>query len=332
MSPVLGRRVRIAGTGASLPSKVLTNRDLEAMIDTSDDWILERTGIRERRIASPGETTSLFATRAAEAALERAGVLPKDIDTIIVATITPDHVFPSTACHVQQGLGASRASAFDLSAACTGFLYALDVGWRMVASGGYRHVLVIGAECLSAITDYQDRATCILFGDGAGAVVLSPAGPEEPGEILWTRLAAAGNDEVMVVPGGGSAVPASHDSVERRLHFMRIDGKRVFKFAVSTYRDLVAQALAENGLTTADLKLLIPHQVNLRIIEAAQKKLDVPPEKVYVNIDRYGNTSAASVPIALAEADREGRLEAGDVFMMVGFGAGLTWGAAMIRW
>ncbi|MCI0340728.1 MAG: ketoacyl-ACP synthase III [Planctomycetales bacterium] len=326
------RPVTIAGTGSFLPPKVVTNEDLAKTVETSDDWIVQRTGIRARRVVSDGLTNSDLACAAAKRALEAADLSPSELDLLIVATITPDNIFPSASCWLQHKLGATRAGAMDVSAACTGFIYALATGWGFVSSGIYDRVLVVGSEVMSSITDWTDRTTCILFGDGAGAVVLRPGRLGE-GEILRVKLAAeGGHEDVMSVPGGGSRVPASHESVETRQHFMRLKGREVFKFAVQTFRDLVADAAFETGHSLDDIGLVIPHQVNLRIIEAALKHLDIPPEKVFVNIDRYGNTSAASIPIALDEAVRAGRIQPGELCVMAAFGAGLTWGSAAIRW
>ena len=320
----------ILGTGRCLPERVLTNQELERMVDTSDDWIVGRTGIRERRIVSDGQTTSGLAVHAARQACEDAGIDPADLELILVATITPDMFFPSTACLVQEQLGARSAGAFDLLAACSGFVYALSTAACYIQAGWYRRVLVIGAETLSKVVDYQDRSTCILFGDGAGAVVL---GDDYTGRgVLFSRLAADGRGAgLMSIPAGGSRMPASEATVNDRLHYMTIRGREVFKFAVNSMVALVQEALQRCRLAPEDVALVIPHQVNERIIEAAMKKLDLPREKYYVNIDRYGNTSAASIPIALDEARREGRLLAGDHVIMVAFGGGLTWASSVVR-
>jgi 3-oxoacyl-[acyl-carrier-protein] synthase-3 len=323
-------RAAITGTGACLPERVLTNTDLARLVETSDDWIVERTGIRQRRIAAEDETTATLATTAARRACEDAGLDPAELDLVIVATVTPDYPFPATACLVQHALGAKRAAAFDLEAACSGFLYATAVGAGMIAAGLHRNVLVIGAETLSRIVDYTDRGTCILFGDGAGAAVLSAS--DNGRGILKTRLASDGGmAEMLCIPAGGSKLPASCDTVTRRLHYMQIEGRKVFRFATGAFVDLVREAMESCGLSRDDVALVVPHQVNERIIEAAIERLELPREKFFVNIDRYGNTSAASVPIALDEARRQGRLKPGDVAILLAFGAGLTWASAVVR-
>jgi 3-oxoacyl-[acyl-carrier-protein] synthase-3 len=328
---VRGLGVSISGTGKYVPPRVLTNSDLEKMVDTTDEWIRTRTGIRERRICENGEASSDIALPAARGALERSGLLPGDLDLIIVATSTPDMVFPSTACLLQAKLGAKRAGAFDLSAACTGFIYGLAAGAGFIAGGTVRNVLVVGSECLSKTVDWKDRNTCVLFGDGAGAAVLVPNSGRK--EILRTFLSADGTrDDLICIPGGGSRMPASEATVRDRMHYMKLQGREVFKFAVRIFQELVHQAIESCGLTTDDVALIVPHQVNTRIIDAAAKDLNIPAEKVYVNIDRYGNTSAASVPIALDEAAEEGRLKEGDIVLLVAFGGGLTWGSAVVRW
>lgn len=324
-------RAHIVGWGKYVPQRVLTNDDLSRMVDTSDEWIVTRTGIRERRIAAETETTATMAVQAARQALEVAGIGPEKVDLIVVATATPDYLFPSTACLVQDALGASRAAAFDLAAGCTGFVYALGVAAAMVESGAVRTALVIGAETLSRITDWTDRNTCVLFGDGAGAVVLQ-AGPEEGG-ILATVLGADGSGkDLLMLPAGGSRNPASHQTVGERMHFIKMQGRDVFRFAVRVIPTATRQALEKAGLSLEDVALFIPHQANGRIIESALRDLKLPPEKAYSNLERYGNTSAASIPIALCEAVEEGRLRPGDVVVCVGFGAGLTWGATVLRW
>lgn len=329
--PARSLGVSISGTGSYLPTRILTNFDLEKMVDTSDEWIRTRTGIRERRIAEIGQAASDLALPAAQLALERSGIGPEDLDLIIVGTATPDMVFPSTACQLQAKLGATRAGAFDLSAACTGFIYGLSAGAGLIVSGVAKNVLVVGSECLSKVTDWEDRNTCVLFGDGAGAVVLKPADGRR--ELLSTSLGADGTrDDLICIPGGGSRAPASEETLRDRMHFMKLKGREVFKFAVRIFQELIHDALASCGLNKDDIALVVPHQVNTRIIDAAVKGLNIPVEKVYVNIDRYGNTSAASVPIALDEAVAEGRLKEGDILIMVAFGGGLTWGSAVVRW
>ena len=289
------------------------------MVDTSNDWIIQRTGIKERRIVENGVTTSDIATQASLRAMEDAGVSPKDLDMIITSTITPDHIFPSTSCYIQQKLGATRACAFDILAACAGFIYAMSIGQSFINSGAMKTVLVVGAECLSKITDYTDRTTCVLFGDGAGAVVIQRDPIKH--EILSSHLAADGSEaDVLIMPGGGARNPASLESVQQRLHYIQFKGKEVFKLAINNITNLILETTRENGLTINDIDLIIPHQSNLRIIEATMEKLGLPMEKAFVNIDKYGNTSSASVPIAIDEARKEGRLRKGNIVMLVAFG------------
>jgi 3-oxoacyl-[acyl-carrier-protein] synthase-3 len=327
----LGRPVGGVGTGCCVPERRLTNADLERMVETSDEWIVQRTGIRERRIVAPGVASSDLGEVAARRALEAAGVDPGDVDLVVVATVTPDQAFPSTACHIQNRLGAKHAGAFDVSAACSGFLYGLMTGWQFVATGMYETVLVVGVDCMSTITDYRDRNTCVLFGDAAGAVVLRPE-PRQ-GELVYGFLRGDGSgSEFMNIPAGGSRRPPSHETVEQGLHYMTLKGNAVFKFAVDKMRELIEDALERNGWSAGDVGLVIPHQVNTRIIEAAVRKLDIPMDRVYVNIDRYGNTAAASIPLALDEAVREERMVKGKLAVMVAFGAGLTWASAVLRW
>ncbi len=326
-------RAWFSGTGAALPEKVLTNTDLEKLVDTSDEWIVQRTGIRERRVLSDGESTSDIAIAAGRQALEDAGVAPRDIDVVIVATLTPDRCCPAVAVTVQNALDIPRAGAFDLNAACTGFVYGASVAASLIESGAAQHVLVVGAEGLSRIVDFKDRNSCILFGDGAGAAVISRAPDGSESRIIDSVLRSDGSaSDLIEVPAGGARLPASEETVRDRLHFIRLKGREVFKFATKAMVDLIEEALERNDLKPSDLDLVIPHQVNYRIIEAALKKLDLPEEKVMLNLDRYGNTSAASVPIALAEATREGRLVRGTLALCVAFGAGMTWGYNLIRW
>jgi 3-oxoacyl-[acyl-carrier-protein] synthase-3 len=325
----------IVGWGKYVPKRVLTNDDLSAMVDTTDEWIRTRTGISERHIAEDGETTSSMAIQAAWAALEAARLNPAQLDLIIVATATPDYAFPATACLVQDALGARNAAAFDLSAGCTGFVYALGVAADMIAMkdgpGSTATALVIGAETLSRITDWTDRSSCVLFGDGAGAVVLRSN--DAQGGILSTVLGADGSGgDLLCLPAGGSAKPPTHRTVSERLHYLKMRGREVFRFAVRAMPDATQRALEQAELTTADLDLLVPHQANRRILEAASKALDLPPGTVYSNLERYGNTSAASIPIALCDAVEEGLIQRDDVVVCVGFGAGLTWGATALRW
>lgn len=323
-------RARIAGTGSYVPERVLTNADLERMVATSDTWIVERTGIRERRIAAPGEACSDLGTKAAERALAAAGVAAADLDLILVATCTGDSPLPSTACLIQQRLGAVRAAACDLSAACCGFVYALAVGDAYVKTG-FRHVLIVGAEVMSMITDWTDRGTCILFGDGAGAVVLSPSEGERG--ILSSHLHSDGNLwDLICVPGGGSRMPPSEKMLAEGLQYIKMKGNETFKVAVKTLEEAAREALSANHLSVDDLDLYVPHQANVRIIKAVAGRLGLPMEKVVLNMDRYGNTSAASIPLALDEAVGEGRLKDGSLVMIEAFGSGLTWASAVIRW
>ncbi|MBT9252983.1 MAG: ketoacyl-ACP synthase III [Brockia lithotrophica] len=323
-------RAGILGTGAYVPEQVLTNFDLERRMDTSDEWIRSRTGIRERRIAREDQAASDLAHPAAEEALRVAGIGPADLDGILVATTTPDHVFPSTAALLQRKLGAWNAWAFDMSAACSGFIYGLAVAASFVESGRARHVLVVGAEVLSRITDWEDRTTAVLFGDGAGAAVVGPVA--EGGFLSFVLGADGGGADLLVLPAGGSRLPASRRTVEERQHFLKMNGREVFKFAVRIMAEASEEALRRAGLTKDDLDLLVPHQANYRIIDAAQERFQLPSGKVVVNLDRYGNMSAASTPVALHEAYRAGRLSPGNVVLLVAFGGGLTWAATVLRW
>lgn len=321
----------IAGIGTCVPDTVLTNAQLEKMVDTSDEWIQSRSGIRERRIASDEQATSDLAAVAAERALEDAGITPGEVDLVIVTTDTPDMIFPATGSLVQDRIGAKNAGAFDLVAGCTGFVYALAVGSQFVATGSCRNVLVIGAETLSKIIDWEDRNTCVLFGDGAGAAVVRPV--EEGSGILSFKLCSdGGGGHHLAMPGGGSRRPATRETVDNKLHYIHMNGREVFKFAVRIMGEAAEEVLHSAGITKSDLDLFIPHQANIRIIESAAKRLGLPMEKVLVNVDRYGNTSTASIPLALEEAVREGRIKRGDHIAMVGFGAGLTWGAVAMKW
>ncbi len=323
-------RTRIAGTGAFAPARVLTNADLERMVDTSDAWIIERTGIRERRIVMPGQACSDLGVQAARRALDAARLSPADLDLILVATCTGDSPLPSTACLIQHKLGATRAAACDIGAVCSGFVYALAIGDAFVKTG-CRSVLVVGAEVMSAVLDWTDRSTCILFGDGAGAVVLVPGG-EERG-ILSNHLHSDGAMwDMICVQGGGSRIPPSEKMLAERQQYLKMKGSETFKFAVKTLEDVARSALAANQLSVDDVDLYVPHQANARIIKAVADRLKLPMEKVFQNIDRYGNTSAASIPIALDEAVRAGRLKPGDLVLIEAFGSGLTWGASVIRW
>lgn len=324
------KKTGILGVGAYLPEKILTNKDLEKMVDTTDEWIVTRTGIKERRIAGSNEATSDLATEAAKAALKDAGLKAGDIDLIIVATITPDMFFPATACLVQEKIGARHVPAFDISVACSGFIYGLAIANSFIASGTYKHALVIAAEKLSAITDWSDRNTCVLFGDGAGAAVL---GPVEKGGILSVFLGANGKEgDLIKLPAGGSRIPASKKSVEDKLHFIKMNGIELFKHAVKVMADAALQATQPLGLQAKDISLVIPHQANLRILNAVAKRMGLSPDKIYLNIERYGNMSAASSAVALVEAVKSGRIKKGDKILLDAFGGGLSWGAIVIEW
>ncbi|HEV7301472.1 MAG TPA: beta-ketoacyl-ACP synthase III [Tepidisphaeraceae bacterium] len=320
----------IAGTGSYVPEKRLTNAELSTMVDTNDEWIVQRTGIRERRIAGKDESTATLATKAATAAIEAAGLKASDIDLIIVGTITPEMAFPSTACFVATALGLNATPAFDVSAACSGFLYILETAASFVQSGRYKNVLVIGAETLSRITDYTDRGSCILFGDGAGAVVVQRSTDKDRG-VIYSSLHADGSGWEMLHCKPGSRFPLEEALLSERGQYLKIKGREVYKFAVQRFEELIVDALKKCELTPETLKLIVPHQVNQRIIDSAMEKLNLPPEKAYVNIAKYGNTSAASIPIALDEAVRAGKLEKGDPVVFVAFGAGLTWANAVVK-
>jgi 3-oxoacyl-[acyl-carrier-protein] synthase-3 len=325
-------QVCIAGTGSYLPEKILTNVELAERVDTSDEWIVTRTGIRERRIAAEGEFTSHMATAAARRALDQAGLAAEDIELIIVATITPDTLTPATACSVQNNLGAFGAVAFDISAACSGFLYAMKISKRLISDGAFKNALIIGAEKLSTVTNWEDRATCVLFGDGAGAAVLRQAAPEE-GSILATEMGTDGRlTHLLNIPGGGSACPITSDNVGDHLFALTMMGKEVFKHAVNRMKEAAEKVIERAGLQPEDIACVIPHQANLRIIDAIADRLAVPNDRVFVNLDKYGNTSAAAVAIALDEANRSGAFKRGEHIVLVVFGAGLTWAAAAIRW
>lgn len=324
-------RSKILGTGSYAPEKVLTNQELEKMVDTSDEWIIERTGIKERRIAEDGVTTSDLAYEAGRRALDSAGVDPLEVDLIIVATATPDMIFPATGCIVQDRLGAVNAAAFDLSSACAGFIFALASADAFLRAGIYRKVLVIGAETVSRIVDWTDRNTCVLFGDGAGAAILGTV--DDGSGILSTHLHSDGSmAELLSVPGGGSLNPTSQYTLDNRLHYIKMRGNETFKVAVRALEEAVIEALNHNGLKTSDVDLLVPHQANLRIIQATAKRLGMPMEKVMQTLDKFGNTSAASVPMALDEAVKTGRVAPGSLVMLESFGGGLSWASALIRW
>jgi 3-oxoacyl-[acyl-carrier-protein] synthase-3 len=326
------RRAAITALGRCVPERVLTNAELERRVATTDEWIRSRTGIRERHVVEPGTPTSALAAEAARRALESRGVGADSVDMIIVATVTPDMMFPATACLVQDRLGAGRAWGFDVSAACSGFTYALTVGAQFVAAGSCDRVLVIGADVMSAIVDWEDRATCVLFGDAAGAVLLEPGGPDGEGILdFWHKIEGWGGPHLMM-PAGGSARPASAETVQRREHFVRQEGQPVFKYAVREMAEVSASLLERNGLRPDQLDLFVPHQANVRIIDAARQRLGLPDEKVVKNIDRYGNTTAATIPLALGTALEEGRLKRGDLVLMAAVGAGFTVGSVLLRW
>ncbi|MFZ5827995.1 MAG: beta-ketoacyl-ACP synthase III [Bacillota bacterium] len=325
------RPVGITGIGMAVPEKVVTNADLERLVETSDEWIRSRTGIRERRIAEPDQASSDYAIVAARRAMEMAGVTPDQIDLIICATVTPDMPFPSTACIVQDAIGATRAAAFDLSAACPGWIYGAVMAQQTIAGGLYNCALVIGVELLSKVVDWTDRNTCVLFGDAAGAAILQPV--SEGRGILSSVLGSEGaGGPHLLLPAGGSRNPASPETVAEKLHFVKMNGQEVFKFAVRVMNEATIQVVEKAGLTVRDIDLLVPHQANTRIIENAMKRLEIGPDKVVINLDRYGNTSSASIPVALCEALEEGRVKDGDLLVFVSFGAGLVWGAIAMRW
>ena len=329
-APATPPRIGITGLGMHVPAKVLTNADLEKMVETTDEWIQSRTGIKERRVAEIGTTTSDLAYGAATEALRQANLDPKDVELLIVATTTPDMLFPATSCLVQQRLGAKSAVCFDLSAACSGSVFAIITAQQYLLTGRYKNALVIGAEVLSSFIDWTDRSTCVLFGDGAGACVLKPV---DRGGILATDMGSDGSAaELLYMPGGGSKYPPSHASVDQRLHFLRMNGTEIFKLAVRRMADSAKRVVAEAGLAPEHVECFIPHQANIRIIEAVARFADLPIEKVYMNLQRYGNTSAASNLMALYEAVKEGVIKRDDHVVMVAFGAGLTWGSLLLQW
>ncbi|PAB58890.1 beta-ketoacyl-ACP synthase III [Anaeromicrobium sediminis] len=321
----------ILGLGSYVPEKIVTNDDIAKMVDTSHDWIVSRTGIEERRVVSEGQSTSDISAIAAKRALEDANLSPEDIDLIIVATLTPDMLIPSTACIVQSKIGAKNAAAFDLEAACSGFVYGLTVARQFVATGMYKNILVIGAEVLSKFLDWEDRNTCILFGDGAGAAVV---GPVEDGKgILSMTMGADGTGgESLLIPAGGATMPASEQTIADRLHYIRMDGSEVFKFAVRTMGRASIEVIEKAGHKVEDIDFLVPHQANIRIVNSAAKKLKLSNDKFYVNLNKYGNMSGASIPVALDEAVKLGKIKKDDLVVLVGFGAGLTWGSCLIKW
>lgn len=325
------RPVGVIGTGKYVPEKILTNSDLEKIVETNDEWIVSRTGIRERHIAAPHEATSDLAYEAALKALDSAGMKAEDLDLIIIATVTPDSAFPSTACILQDKLGAKGAAAFDLSAACSGFVYSLATAVGFIQNGMYNNALIIGADTLSRITDYTDRNTCVLFGDGAGAVIIGEV-PEGRGFQSFDLGAEGSGGNLLKLEAGGSRLPASQQTIEDKKHFIYMNGREVFKFAVRVMGSATERVLTKAGLGKEDIDLFVPHQANIRIIQSAMQRLDLPPEKCVINVDKYANTSAASIPLALVEAAEEGRMKEGDTVLMVGFGGGLTWGASVLIW
>lgn len=325
-----GMHVSITGLGVNVPAKVVTNDDLAKIVDTSDEWIRERTGIRERRFATEDEALSDICLPAARRALEQAGVDAKDIDLIVVATLTPDMFFPSTGAIIGDAIGATDAAAYDLSAGCTGFMYAIAQAYGMVAAGVSRRALVIGGDVLSKVLDFTDRGTCVIFGDGAGAVVIERV---ESGGFLGFELGAdGGGGKELLMPAGGSRIPASHESIDKRLHYVHMNGREVYKFATRVMVTSAEAVLAKCGKTAADVDVYVPHQANIRIIDHAVKRLGIPEDRVIVNVDRYGNTSSGSIPLALADAAAQGRLRPGKLVLMTGMGTGLTWGSSLIEW
>jgi 3-oxoacyl-[acyl-carrier-protein] synthase III len=325
-------RAKISALGTYVPPRVLTNADLEKMVETTDQWIIDRTGIRERHIVDKGMATSDLAMEAAKKALAERGLMPSDLEAIIVGTVTPDMFFPSTACLVQHKLGAKGVWGFDVSAACSAFVYALQAGAQFIASGAHKRVMVIGADTMSSVIDYTDRATCIIFGDGAGAVILEPAESDSLGMIDFIHEVDGSGGCALYMPGGGSLHPASHESVDQKLHYVHQDGQAVFKYAVRKMAEVCEKILERNGLEGSDVDAFIPHQANLRIITATAERLAMKPERVIVNIDRYGNTTAATIPLAMETARQEGKLNKGDLVLLASVGAGFTVGATLLRW
>jgi 3-oxoacyl-[acyl-carrier-protein] synthase-3 len=327
-----GRPTRIASLATYVPPRVLTNADLEKLVDTNNDWIMQRVGIRERHIAGPGVATSDLGKEAALVAIERAGITAEDIGVIITGTVTPDMMFPSTACLIQHKIGAHHAWGFDLSAACSAFTYSLTTASQLVATGAHEHALVVGADVMSSIIDYKDRATCVLFGDGAGAVVVSAAKDGEGSILDFEHEIDGSGGDALFMPAGGSLRPPSHETVDQRMHYVKQDGRAVFKFAVRKTEEIARRILTRNGLKPSDLDLFISHQANRRIIESATEKLGLGPDKTLINIDRFGNTTAATIPLALNDAVCSGRLKKGDLVLLASVGAGFTVGAVLLRW
>ena len=330
----MGRRIaaKITGVTGYVPPRLLTNADLEKLVETTDEWIRTRTGIRERHIVDPGTAASHLGSEAARRLLEARGVAPEDIDLIVVATVTPDMMFPSTACLIQERIGAKKAWGFDLSAACSGFLYALTVGAQFVGAGTHRKALVIGSDVMTSIIDFTDRATCVLFGDGAGAVLVEPAGSETEGILDFHHDIDGSGGCNLFMPGGGSLHPPSQETIEKRMHYVHQDGPQVFKYAVRRMCEVSTTLLERNGLTGDDLALVVPHQANLRIIRAMQERLGIPDSKIMINIDRYGNTTAGTIPLGLRDAVEQGRLRSGDLVLLMAVGAGFTTAGILLRW
>ena len=327
-----GRPTTITSLATYVPPRLLTNADLEKLVDTSNEWILQRTGIRERHVVDPGVGTSDLGKEAAIEAIARAGLTPDDIGVIVCGTVTPDMLFPSTACLIQHKIGAHHAWGFDLSAACSAFTYSLTTASQFVASGAHEHALVVGADVMSSIIDYKDRSTCVLFGDGAGAVVVSAAKPGEPCILDFEHEIDGSGAPALCMPAGGSLRPPSHETVDQRMHYVKQDGQAVFKFAVRKTEEIARRVLERNGLQAADLDLFVSHQANRRIIQSATEKLGVPEDKVIINIERFGNTTAATIPLALNDAVGSGRLKKGDLVLLASVGAGFTVGAVLLRW
>jgi 3-oxoacyl-[acyl-carrier-protein] synthase-3 len=325
-------RAKITGIGHYVPSKVLNNKDLEKMVETSDEWITSRTGIRERRILDEGKGSSYMGALAAKVALESAGMEAQDLDLIVVATVTPDMFFPSTACLIQEEIGAKNAWGVDVNGACTGFLYATAMGAQFIESGRYKKVLVVGSDKMSAITDYTDRNTCVLFGDAAGAVLLEPTSDPEHGILDYILKSDGSGQNFLYMKGGGSLHPATHETVDKKMHYIYQDGRTVFKFAVTGMADVTEDIVKKHNISSDEIKLFIPHQANLRIIDSAANRLKLPPEKVLKNIDKYGNTTAATIPLGLSEAFYDGKINKGDLLVLAAFGAGFTWGSMLVRW
>lgn len=325
-------KAKITGVGHYVPSKVLTNQDLEKMVDTTDEWIVTRTGIKERRILEDGKGSSYMGAFAAKRALEEANISPEEVDLIVVATVTPDMMFPNTACLIQEEIGAKNAWGVDVNGACTGYIYAVAMASQFIEAGKYKKILVIGTDKMSAITDYTDRNNCVLFGDAAAAILLEPSEDPQYGIIDFILRSDGSGQKYLYQLGGGSLHPATHETVDKKMHYIYQDGRRVFKFAVSGMADITEEIAKKNNISADEIKLFIPHQANLRIIDAAAKRINLPPEKVMINIQNYGNTTAATIPLGLSEAYQGGKLGKDDIIIFAAFGAGFTWGSMLIRW